>query len=196
MKIYKSYTIIEKVRKLEEEEKVRIKLIVLDALYISKEILDGISNYNFILRVPSHEWIIKYIDGETEKGYREIELWGHKVTLHWKYSKGNKEYKLLITNTKSSKIRWKYGHYKQMVENYHNDLKNKFGIRKLPSQKFYAILVYFCIILLIYMLVRALLLGLGLNDLSCGTVLFVAHNSSSKRSLLENLFKLSKKKRR
>ena len=35
----------------------------------------------------------------------------------------------------NKRIWWMYGHYKQMIENYHNDLKNKFGIRKLPSQK-------------------------------------------------------------
>jgi len=79
--------LIEKARKLEKEGKIRIKFIVLDALYLSKEIINEISHYNFIRRVPSKDWIIKYIDGEREKGHKEIELWGHKVTLHWKYSK-------------------------------------------------------------------------------------------------------------
>ena len=81
-----------------------------------------------------------------------------------------------------------------MIENYHDDLKNKLGIRKLPSQKFYAILVYFCIILLIYILARAMLLGIGMNGLSCGTLLFVISMSTSKESLIRNLLKLSKSK--
>ena len=185
--------LLEKVKKLEG---IRIKLMVLDALYFNKEILDEVSNYNFIMRVPSYEWLIKYIDKEMEEGCKEIELWTHKVVLYWKYSKESKGYKLLITNTKSNKAWWRYGHYKQMVENYHNDLKNKFGIRKLPSQKFHAILVYFALILLIYMLTRALLLNLGMNSLSCGIVITVAYISFSKNEFMENLFKLHRKKRR
>ena len=82
-----------------------------------------------------------------------------------------------------------------MVENYHDDLKNKFGIRKLPSQKFYAILVYFCIILLIYMLARAVLLNIGMNRLSCGTLILVVSMSTSKESLIENLSRVYKRKR-
>ncbi|MEM3444341.1 MAG: hypothetical protein QW115_00005 [Thermoplasmata archaeon] len=46
-----------------------------------------------------------------------------------------KKYKLLITNTDCEKVWWFYGHYKQMVENYHDELKNEFGIRQLPSGK-------------------------------------------------------------
>ena len=82
-----------------------------------------------------------------------------------------------------------------MVESHHDDLKNKMGIRKLPSGKFYAIVVYFCLILLIYMLARAVLLGIGMNGLSCGALLFVISISTSKKTLIENLFKLNKRKR-
>jgi hypothetical protein len=121
---------------------------------------------------------------------------GHKVMLCWHPSKENhQKYDLLVTNTNPKRIWWRYGHYKQMIENYHDDLKNKLGIRKLPSHKFYAILVYFCSILLIYMLARAVLLGLGMNGLSCGTLFFVTSISTSKESLIRNLLKLYKRKR-
>ena len=122
-------------------------------------------------------------------------LWGHTVTLYWRPSKEKDgPYSLLITNTPNKRVWWVYGHHKQMVENYHDDLKNKLGIRKLPSHKFYAILVYFCIVLLVYMLARAVLLGVGMNKVSCGTVLFVASLSPSKESLIKNLFLLGKRK--
>jgi len=180
---------------LEEEGKITITLVVLDALYLSKELLDLVSGHRFILRAPAHEWLLTHVDENLEEGCKEIVLWRHTVMLYWRPSKEKEEKTcLLITNVSSKRIWWSYGHHKQMVENYHDDLKNKMGIRKLPSHKFYAILVYFCILLLIYMLARAVLLGIGMNKVSCGTVLLVASQSSSEESFYRNLFMLGKRK--
>jgi len=180
---------------LEGEGKIIITLFVLDALYLNKELLDLVSGHKFILRARACEWLLTHVDENQEKVCKEIVLWGHTVTLYWRPSK-EKEEKLclLITNVSSKRIWWLYGHHKQMVENYHDDLKNKLGIRKLPSRRFYAILVYFCIILLVYMLARGVLLDLGMNKVSCGTVLLVAAQSTSKKSFLRNLFVLGKRK--
>lgn len=180
---------------LEEEGKITITLFVLDALYLNKELLDLVSGHKFILRARAYEWLLTHVDENQERGCKEIMLWGHKVTLYWRPSK-EKEEKLclLITNVTCKRIWWLYGHHKQMIENYHDDLKNKMGIRKLPSHTFYAILVYFCIILLIYMLARSVLLEINMNTVSCGTVLFVASQSTSKDSLIRNLLLLRKRK--
>jgi len=180
---------------LEGEGKITIALFVLDALYLNKKLLDLVSEHRFIMKARAYDWMLAYVDENQERGCKEIVLWGHTVTLYWRPSKEKDEqYSLLITNTPHKRIWWVYGHHKQMVENYHDDLKNKLGIRKLPSHKFYAILVYFCIVLLIYMLARAVLLDLSMNTVSCGTVLFVASLSTSKDSLIRNLLLLRKRK--
>jgi len=194
-------TLIERAIEMEKEGEIIINKIVLDALYFNKKIIDMLSLHKFIIRTPSYEWLLEKINKEVKRGCKEIELWGNKVTLYWKKSKDKKKkkgnkYDLLITNAPDKRIWWVYGHYKQMIENYHNDLKNKFGIRRLPSQKLYAILVYFAMIIVIYAIARAILLGLDLNYLSCGSVITVAYNSNSINSFIENLFKLHKKKRR
>jgi hypothetical protein len=180
---------------LEEEGKITITLFVLDALYLSKELLDLVSKHRFILRARAYEWLLKHVDEKQKKGCKEIVLRGHIVMLHWRPSK-EKEEKLclLITNVTCKRIWWLYGHHKQMIENYHDDLKNKMGIRKLPSHKFYSILVYFCILLLIYMLARAVLLDINMNTLSCKTVLLVASQSSSEESFFRNLYMLGRRK--
>jgi hypothetical protein len=180
---------------LEEEGKINITLFVLDALYLSKELLDLVSRHRFIIRARSYKWLLTNVDEKQKSGCKEIILWGHTVMLHWRPSK-EKEEKLclLITNVTCKRIWWLYGHHKQMIENYHDDLKNKMGIRKLPSHKFYSILVYFCIILLVYMLARGVLLDLCMNKLSCGTVLLVASQSTSKEFFRRNLFMLGKRK--
>jgi len=180
---------------LESKGKITITLFVLDALYLNKELLDLISGHRFVLRAPAYDWLLAHVDENLERGCKEIVLWGHTVMLYWRPSK-EKEEKLclLITNVSSKRIWWSYGHHKQMVENYHDDLKNKMGIRKLPSHKFYGILVYFCIILLVYMLARGVLLNLNMNKLSCGTVLLVASQSTSNESFLRNLLMLGKRK--
>lgn len=158
--------------------------------------LNLLSGHEFVIRAPTHEWLLKYVDKNTPRGCKEIELWGHEVMLYWKrHREDNQKYVLLVTNTNRKRIWWMYGHHKQMIEKYHDDLKNKLEIRKLPSGKFYAILVYFCLTLLIYMLARAVLLGIGMNGLSCGTLLFVISISTSRKSLIENLLKLNKRKR-
>lgn len=180
---------------LEAEEKITITLFVLDALYLNKELLDLVSRHRFIMKARTYEWLLKHVDENLERGCKEIVLWGHTVTLYWRPSKEKDEQcHLLITNTPNKRVWWLYGHHKQMIENYHDDLKNKLGIRNLPSHKFYAILVYFCIVLLIYMLARAVLLDVGMNKISCGTLLFVASLSPSKESLIRNLFLLGKRK--
>jgi hypothetical protein len=188
--------LIKKVLDWEKDNKITIQLFVLDALYFNKEVLNLISKHKFVMRTPAKNWLLKYIDKNVEKGCKEIELWEHKVLLCWRKTKENHDnYNLLIANTNSNRIWWRYGHYKQMIENYHDDLKNKLGIRKLPSHKFFAILVYYCIIILIYMLARFILLKIGMNRLSCGTLLFVVSISTSKESLIEYLSKLYKRKR-
>lgn len=180
---------------LEGEGKITITLFVLDALYLNKELLDLVSGHRFILRARAYNWLLKYVDENLERGCKEIVLWGHTVTLYWRSPEENEEkFRLLITNVSSKRIWWSYGHHKQMIENYHDDLKNKMGIRKLPSHKFYAILVYFCIVLLVYMLARGVLLNLSMNKLSCGTVLLVASQSTSKESFRRNLLMLGKRK--
>lgn len=190
--------LIEKIIEMEKEREIIINKVILDALYFNKRIIDMLSLHKFIIRAPSYEWLLEKINKEEKRGCKEIELWGNKVTLYWKESKDKKkknEYDLLITNAPDKRIWWEYGHYKQMIENYHNDLKNKFGIRRLPSQKLYAILVYFAMIIIIYAIARAILLGLDLNYLSCGSLIMVAYNSNSINSFIENLFQLHKKKR-
>jgi len=187
--------LIKKTIAWEGEGKITITLFVLDALYLNKELLDLVSGHLFIMKARAYEWLLMYVDKNQERGWKEIVLWGHKVTLYWRPPREKDEpYSLLITNTSHKRVWWVYGHHKQMVENYHDDLKNKLGIRKLPSHKFYAILVYFCIVLLVYMLARSVLLDIGMNTVSCGTVLFVASLSTSKKSLIRNLFLLSKRK--
>jgi len=188
--------LIKKALEWEKDNKITIQLFVLDGLYFNKEVLNLISKHKFVMRAPANKWLLKYVDKNVERGCKEIELWGHKVLICWHQTKENHDkYNLLITNANSNRIWWRYGHYKQMIENYHDDLKNKLGIRKLPSNKFYAILVYFCIIILIYMLARFLLLQMGMNRISCGTLLFVVSISTSEESLKENLLKLNKRKR-
>ena len=180
---------------LEGEGKITITLFVLDALYLNKELLDLVSGHRFILRARAYDWLFKHVDENLERGCKEIVLWGHTVTLYWRSPEENEEkIRLLITNVSSKRIWWSYGHHKQMIENYHDDLKIKMGIRKLPSHKFYAILVYFCIVLLVYMLARGVLLNLSMNKLSCGTVLLVASQSTSKESFRRNLLMLGKRK--
>lgn len=187
--------LIKKTIAWEGEGKIAITLFVLDALYLNKELLGLVSGHLFIIKARAYKWLLTYVDQNQKRGWKEIVLWGHKVTLYWHPSKEKDEqYSLIITNTPHKRVWWLYGHHKQMVENYHDDLKNKLGIRKLPSHKFYAILVYFCIVLLVYMLARAVLLGVGMNKVSCGTVLFVASLSPSKESLIKNLFLLGKRK--
>lgn len=171
---------------------ITIELFVFDALYFNKGLLEQVSYHKYIIRAPAYKWLLEYVDKTTSKGSKYITLWGHEVCLHWKKNK-DEEYILLITNSDYKKVWRVYGHNKQTVENYHDDLKNKFGIKKLPSRKYYAIFVYFCLIILIYMLVRALLLGLSMNKLSCGFLLFVVSKSPSWKNVILNLSKMGRK---
>jgi len=188
-------TLIKKMIDWEQKGKILIELFVFDALYLNKELIDLVSGHFFVMRAPTHDWLLTYVDENQKRGCKQIVLWGHTVLLYWRPSK-EKDGKtcLLTTNTTHKKIWWVYGHHKQMVENYHDDLKNKMGIRKLPSRKFYSILVYFCIILLVYMLARGVLLDMCMNKVSCGTVLLVASQSTSEESFHRNLLMLAKRK--
>jgi len=180
---------------LEKEGAITITLFVLDALYLNKELLDLLSDHLFIIRARAHDWLLTYVDKKQERGYKEIVLWGHTIRIYWRPPEKNEEKpRLLITNVSSKWIWWLYGHHKQMIENYHDNLKNKMGIRKLPSRKFYSILVYFCIVLMINMLTRGVLLDLCRNKISYGTVLLVASQSTSTESFHRNLLMLCKRK--
>ena len=172
--------LIKKVISWEKEGLIAVDTIILDALYLNKKILNLLSGHRFIIRAPARKWLVRFIPHTSAKGYKEIELWGHKVTLHWKPSKDRDEkYMLLITNCNYHDIWRVYGHNKQMIENYHDDLKNELGIRNLPSRKFYPIVVYFTIIILIYMLARALLLGMNMHRISCGRILVIINHVAS-----------------
>jgi len=188
-------TLIKKVIDWEQQGKILVELFVFDALYLNKELLDLVSKHHFIMRAPAHDWLLTHVDENQKRGCKSIVLWDHAVLLYWRPSKEKEEKTcLLITNTSHKKIWWVYGHHKQMIENYHDDLKNNLGIRKLPSRKFYSILVFFCIILLIYMLAREILLDLCINKVSCGTVFLVAAQSTSMESFHRNLFMFAKRK--
>lgn len=70
--------LIKKAIEWEKEGKITITLFVLDALYFNKEVLNLISEHEFIIRAPAHEWLLKDVDKNVERGCKEIELWGIK----------------------------------------------------------------------------------------------------------------------
>ena len=81
-------------------------------------------------------------------GKAVINLWGRELFMCWRKkacgggeenknksknkNKSGDEYVLIIANINSNEryIWWKYGHSKQMVENYHSGMKNNCGMRK------------------------------------------------------------------
>ena len=177
--------LLKKVISWEKEGLIAIDAIILDALYLNKEILDVLCEHRFIIRAPAQKWLLRFVDVRFVRGHKDIVLWGHNVTLYWKITTDKKEkYKLLVTNCNYDKIWRIYGHNKQMIENYHDDLKNELGIRNLPSRKFYPILVYFAMIILIYMLARALLLGININRISCGRILSIINHAETLKEVI------------
>jgi hypothetical protein len=91
--------IIKEILEWEREGKIIIELFVFDALYLNKKIFDLVSGHRFILRAPAHERLLGYVDKSVKKGQKEIILWGHSITLHWRPSKEKKEeIRLLISS--------------------------------------------------------------------------------------------------
>jgi hypothetical protein len=68
----------------EREGEICLDTIILDALYLNKELLDLLFGHKYIIRAPAQEWLTKYVDENLPSGKKEITLWGHKVTLYWK----------------------------------------------------------------------------------------------------------------